>query len=122
MTNPITEARQDVKAALEAVPGLNVYEFVPERITPPVAIVTPDDTYVQPGRVLGEFEVGLRVRLYAKTATNKVVTQALDELIVNVVNALRDFGSVVANAPGVDRESYETAYLVSDLTIKTNYR
>ena len=123
MSNPISEARADVATALSEINGVQVFEFIPSRMQAPAAIVTPGNPYVVPGRVLGEFTVTLRVRLYASRGTNEVVTKALDELIVNVCESLTEFGVVVVAAPGIDKESYEDqTYLVTDITITTTYR
>ena len=122
MSNPITEAREDVAAALGAIDGVRVFDFIPERMAAPAAVVTPGSPYVVPGRVLGELNVALNIRLYADRGTNEVVTKALDELIVNVCDALTDYGNVIVARPGIDSESYDQTYLVTDITINTTYR
>lgn len=122
MTNPITQARMDVASALGDIAGIQVFDFIPESLTPPAALVTPGVPYVHPGQVMGEFEVTLNVRLFAAVGTNEVITKALDELIVNVCNALQPFGVSSVSTPGIDRESYGSPYLVTDITIITTYQ
>lgn len=119
MTNPITQFRADVAADLAEL-GITTYDFIPESMVAPAAVITPGSPYVVPGQVLAEVEVTLNVRVYSGAGTNEAVTQALDELIVNVLNALRSYGTPSVGQPGIDR-SYQQPYLVADITISSNY-
>lgn len=122
MSNPITQARKDVAAALAGIEGLQVFEFIPQKMSAPAAVVTPGGPYVVPGQVFGEFQIAIQVRLFAKSGTNQVITEGLDALIVSVCSALHEFGVVQVDRPGIDAESYDTAHLVTDITINTTYR
>ena len=121
MSNPITDARTEVAEALGAISGLQVFDHIPERMSAPAAVVTPGNPYVQPGPTLGARLLSLDIRLYADRGTNEVVTKALDELIVNVYDALNPFGVVLVARPGIDSESYDQSYLVTDITITTSF-
>lgn len=121
MSNPITDTRTEVAAVLSAISGLQVFDHIPERMAAPAAVVTPGSPYVQPGVTLGERGLNLSIRLYADRGTNEVVTKALDELIVNVYDALSQYGTVIVARPGIDSESYDQSYLVTDITINTTY-
>jgi hypothetical protein len=83
----INDAKVQFKNALVAA-GLNVLEYVPERITPPIVIVNAASPYIQTAE-FGEFNLGLELVLVASTATNKKATENLDQLIENVVNAIK---------------------------------
>lgn len=122
MSNAITDARTDVAAALGSISGLKVWSYIPAQMTAPAAIVTPGSPYVLPGQVLGEVEVSLNVRLFASRGTNEVVSEALDSLIVDCLGVLNEYGVSQVSQPGVDEQSYNTPYLVTDITIKTTYR
>lgn len=122
MSNPITEARSDVAAALGGIEGVKVFPYIPEAMSAPAAIVTPGSPYVVPGTAMGDFEVTLNVRLFAKAGTNEVISESLDTLIVSVCEALSEFGIWIVERPGVDSESYSNPYLVTDITVKTFYR
>jgi hypothetical protein len=67
--------------------GLNVLEYVPERITPPIVILNAAQPYLQTAQ-FGEWSLGLELVLVASTATNKKATENLDQLIEDVVNAI----------------------------------
>jgi hypothetical protein len=67
--------------------GLNVLEYVPERITPPIVIVNAASPYIETAE-FGEYTLGLELVLVASTATNKKATENLDQLIEDVLLAL----------------------------------
>lgn len=82
----IYDAKVQFKTNLAAA-GLNVLEYVPERITPPIVIVNAASPYVQTAE-FGEYTLGLELVLVASTATNKKATENLDQLIEDVLLAL----------------------------------
>jgi hypothetical protein len=67
--------------------GLNVLEYVPERITPPIVIVNASSPYMTTAE-FGEYNLGLELVLVASTATNKTATANLDQLIEDTLNAI----------------------------------
>ena len=67
--------------------GLNVLEYIPERITPPIVLVNASQPYLQTAE-FGEWSLGLELVLVASTATNKTATENLDQLIEDVLNAI----------------------------------
>jgi hypothetical protein len=83
----INDAKVQFKEDL-ADAGLNVLEYVPERITPPIVIVNAASPYIQTAE-FGEFNMGLELVLVASTATNKKATENLDQLIEDVLNAIK---------------------------------
>jgi hypothetical protein len=67
--------------------GLNVLEYIPERITPPIVIINSAQPYLQTAQ-FGEWSLGLELVMVATTATNKTATANLDQLIEDVLNAI----------------------------------
>lgn len=82
----INDAKVQFKTALTTA-GLNVLEYVPERITPPIVIVNAASPYVQTAE-FGEYTLGLELVLVSSTATNKKATENLDQLIEDVLLAI----------------------------------
>lgn len=77
----------------EALPGVTVSRTVPERLTPPLAVVRPADDYVTQGDTfeLGEAPerfVELEVVLVAKSGRNNQASDDLDDMIDAVLDAL----------------------------------
>jgi hypothetical protein len=67
--------------------GLNVLEYVPDRITPPIVIVNAAQPYIQTAE-FGEWSMGIELVLVSSTATNKKATENLDQLIEDTLNAI----------------------------------
>lgn len=97
MTNTFTQARADL-AAILADAGIAATDFRPERINPPIALVTADSPWAAAGASFGSYAVRYAVTLVAPKAPNDAATDALDGLVATAVVAL-------ANSPdwGVDR-------------------
>ena len=66
---------------------MNVLEYVPERITPPIVILNAASPYVTTAE-FGEYTLGLELVIVASTATNKKATENLDQAIEDVINAI----------------------------------
>ena len=92
MTNELTATKNAFIADLVAA-GLTVetVAFIPERITPPVAIVRPGGNYISPLTVGGEWRLSLEIDLIAATATNEMVDESLDALICDLIAALPNY-------------------------------
>lgn len=82
----INDAKVQFKTDL-ADAGLNVLEYVPERITPPIVILNAASPYIQTAE-FGEYTLGLELVLVASTATNKKATENLDQLIEDTLVAI----------------------------------
>lgn len=82
----ITAAKVEFKLEL-AEAGLNVLEYVPDRITPPIVIVNAAQPYLQTAE-FGEWNLGIELVLVASTATNKKATENLDQLIEDTLKAI----------------------------------
>lgn len=82
----INDAKVQFKSDLTTA-GLNVLEYVPERITPPIVIVNAASPYVTTAE-FGEYTLGIELVLVASTATNKKATENLDQLIEDALLAI----------------------------------
>jgi hypothetical protein len=99
--------------------GLNVLEYVPERVTPPVVIINSGQPYLQTAQ-FGEWSLGLELVLVASTATNKKATENLDQLIENVLNAIEPLTYVrisSVNQP-YNLQTNNAEYLAASLTVQ----
>ncbi len=82
----INAAKVEFKLEL-ADAGLNVLEYIPERITPPIVLLNAAQPYLQTAQ-FGEWSLGIELVLVASTATNKKATENLDQLIEDTLNAI----------------------------------
>ena len=118
MTNEITLSKAEFALALTNA-GLDVLDYVPERIVPPIVIITAGSPYLVAETVGREYRLGLNLTLVASTATNEEATEALDELIADTVTALDTLGYVILKTvnPPYRLAANNAEYLASDLNL-----
>jgi hypothetical protein len=118
MTNEITASKAEFALDLQNA-GLDVLDYVPERIVPPIVIVSSGSPYLIAETVGNEYRLGLNVTLVASTATNEEATEALDELIAQTVSALSTLGYVILKTvnPPYRLAANNAEYLASDLNL-----
>lgn len=118
MTNEITLSKAEFALALTTA-GLDVLDYVPERIVPPIVIITAGSPYLVAETVGREYRLGLNLTLVASTATNEEATEALDELIADTVTALDTLGYVILKTvnPPYRLAANNAEYLASDLNL-----
>jgi len=118
VANMLAAAREELRLQLVAA-GMTVYDYIPERITPPVAVIEPGGTYVAGGQTFCEFEVGLQVILLASTATNEVATSELDQYICDVLDQVDTFDLEAVAQPSAFEVSNAT-YLGTRISFTVN--
>ena len=122
MTNEITTSKAEFALDLQNA-GLDVLDYVPERVTPPIIIISSGSPYLVAETIGSEYRLGLNLTLVASTATNEESTEALDELIALTVSAIGNLGYAVlksVNPPyrlSVNNADYLSADLNIDLSI-----
>lgn len=119
MTNEITSAKVEFKLDLDAA-GLNVLEYIPERIVPPIVIVNSRAPYLTPSDLATEWTLGLELVLIAATATNKQATEKLDELIADALNAMPGYARVIAVGQPFNLQTNNTEYLSANIQVELN--
>ncbi len=88
----ISETRAALATLIEDA-GVTCLEYIPERVTPPIAIMEPTSDWVVSGETYGEYRIGYDVTLVTQTASNNKATGDLDTMVDDVLAA-------VAEAPG----------------------
>jgi hypothetical protein len=68
--------------------GLDVYDYVPERVTPPVLVLRPGSPYIAPGSVGSCYDLNLELVIVSGHATNETTSDDLDDLIEQTLVAL----------------------------------
>ena len=118
MTNEITASKAELALDLQNA-GLDVLDYVPERIVPPIVIMSPGSPYLVAETVGREYRLGLTLTMVAMTATNEEATEALDALIAQTVSALTPLGYVVLNQVNSPYRlaANNAEYLASDLNL-----
>lgn len=80
-------AKAELALTLQAE-GLDVYDYIPERVTPPVVVIRSASPYMTPSSVGQEFVVNLELQVIAGFATNETSTDDLDDLIEATIKAI----------------------------------
>ena len=113
--NTLAAVRQGLSQRLSSL-GIAPFEYVPERIAPPAAVITPATPYIQEGDTFSQIEVKFDIVLIAGHATNETVTKELDQMIMDVINELDDVAIESVEAP-TGFEWNNANYLGSRITI-----
>jgi hypothetical protein len=119
MTNEITSAKVEFKLDLDAA-GINVQDYVPERIVPPIVIINSRSPYLLAADLGSEFTLGLELVLVAATATNKQATEKLDELICDTVNALPAYARFLSVGQPFNMQTNNAEYLAVSVLVDLN--
>jgi arginine utilization protein RocB len=85
----ITAAKAEFALAL-ADAGLDVVDYIPGRVVPPVVIISSSSPYITTESLGNDYELNLDLKCVAMTADNQMATNALDLLVEQVFNALSD--------------------------------
>jgi hypothetical protein len=99
--------------------GLNVLEYIPERVTPPIVIINSSNPYLQTAQ-FGEWSLGLELVLVASTATNKKATENLDQLIEDVLNAIEPlkYVRITSVIQPYNLQTNNAEYLASNISVQ----
>jgi hypothetical protein len=117
MTNEITLSKAELKLDLQTA-GLNVQDFVPERIVPPIVIINSASPYLTPNTLGNEFLMNLELVAVAATATNKQATEKLDELIEDCIKALPRYARLVRVNEPYNMQTNNAEYLAVNISIE----
>lgn len=118
MSNEITASKAELALDLQNA-GLEILDYVPERIVPPIVVITAGSPYLAPETVGNEYRLALTLTMVASTATNEEATEALDALIAQTVSAIATLGYAVLRQvnPSYRLAANNAEYLASDLNL-----
>jgi hypothetical protein len=114
----ITAAKAEFALAM-ADAGIDIMDYIPGRVMPPVVIIASGSPYLVPETVGNEYELNLDLKCVAMTADNESSTNALDLLIEQVVHATSNLHYVQlkqVNQP-YGLEANGAVYLTADVNI-----
>ena len=115
----LTDLRVEVTTAL--APVIQSTEFLPETITPPVAVVVPGEPYIKTGRTFGTHDVTLSLYLIGGRGTNKSAASAMDTLIEQVIETLPDWNLQDVRQPYTITLN-GAKYLATEIDIQTTLK
>ena len=113
----INTAKLQFKDALIAE-GIDIKEYVPERVIPPVVLMQGGGTYITPESLSKEYTVGITLTMISATAMNEMSTEKLDELIEQTIKALPAYARMVRVAKPYSVAVNNTEYLSADMELE----
>ncbi|MBL6760915.1 MAG: hypothetical protein ISQ15_09640 [Ilumatobacteraceae bacterium] len=90
MANTLRAARDELALLLSGA-GVSCFPYLPEKVTPPVAVIEPGSPYMVQGDTFESFTVRFNVIILAAPATNETATAALDQAVCDVIDAVDTF-------------------------------
>lgn len=118
MTNIITQTKIDLATEL-VTDGINAEYYIPPRIVPPLAIISPDTRYVTQGDTFATFEIAVELTLIAQTASNAKATEELDDLIVSAIGAIPAMWRIDSVSQPFSLGVNNADYLATRMTLTT---
>ena len=113
----INTAKVQFKDAVSAT-GIDIKEYIPERIIPPIVLMSGSATYIVPETIGNEYTVGIILTMISATAMNEQSTEKLDELIEQTIQALPPFARMVRVAKPYAVAVNNTEYLSADMELE----
>jgi hypothetical protein len=117
MSNEITLAKAEFKLDLDNA-GVNVVEFIPERITPPIVIINTASPYLVPSTLGNEYKMNLELVVVASTATNKQASEKLDEAIEAILLAMPRYARVISVNEPYEMATNNANYLSANISVE----
>lgn len=115
-------ALQDAREAMaellaSELDGAQSFPFMPDRFTPPAAIILPGAPYLTSSGTFGTFTLGLEVIVVANATVNETGANALDQLVDDATVALVNAGISVSEVSEPWQMSSQNAkYLAATIT------
>lgn len=96
-----------VRAALEAAleeTEIPVFAYLPNSFGPPAIVILPADSFITSGDTFGNWNARFEVFIYAEDGDNEHISTAMDNTIIDVLNALdnTEASEVEVTRPGRD--------------------
>lgn len=117
MSTAITDAKVEFKNDLVAA-GFDCFEYVPERINPPVLVITGNANYVTVGNITNDFVLALDLMLVAGQADNEMATEQLDDQLATLIKALPNYSVLTSVGAPAMVSANNTEYLSSTVSVE----
>jgi hypothetical protein len=114
--NEITASRAEYALALQAL-GLRVSSFIPERIVPPVVVLSPGSPYLEPVTVDGSWTMRLDVMVIAATAVNAKASELLDKAVETILNGHPAYARISSVGQPYALQTNNAEYLATNLAV-----
>lgn len=116
--NEITATKAEFRLDLDTA-GLNVLDYVPGRITPPIVVITNGSPYIAVGTLGGEYLLTLDCVAIAARADNETATEELDGLLADLLTAIEplEYAALTGVGQPYTLTANNTEYLAANITV-----
>jgi hypothetical protein len=115
--NEITASKAEYALALTAL-GLKVSSYIPERVVPPVVIISPGSPYLTPTLLdRGEWVMNLELMVVGPVAVNVKATESLDKAIETILNGNPGYSQIVNVGQPYGLQTNNAEYLAANISV-----
>ena len=114
--NEITASKAEYALAITAL-GLKVSSFIPERIVPPMVVITPASPYLEPATVNGLWTMRLEVMVIAAPAVNAKASELLDKALAIVMNGNPGYARITNVGQPYALQTNNAEFLAANLAV-----
>lgn len=115
--NEITASKAEYALALSAL-GLKVSSYIPERVVPPMVIISPGSPYLTPTLLDGaEWLMNLELMVVGPTAVNVKATELLDQAIEKILNGNPGYAKITSVGQPYALQTNNAEYLSVNLIV-----
>jgi hypothetical protein len=114
--NEITASKAEYALALTAL-GLKVSSYIPERVVPPMVIISPGSPYLTPVTVDGEYLMNLELMVISATAVNVKSTELLDLAIETILNGNPGYAHISSVGQPYALQTNNAEYLAANVSV-----
>ena len=120
--NAIREARELFANTIREATNFDVYDYEPDRLSPPCVLAVPPDSGTWITRTsYGALTVGVRILLIVRPGDNKTNLEALDEMTSQVMDSLDDsVTNLEVSAPFTLLVNQTTSFPALSITCNVN--
>jgi hypothetical protein len=114
--NEITASKAEYALALTEL-GLKVSSFIPERVVPPIVIISPGAPYLTPVTVDGEWLMNLQLIVVASVAVNVKSTELLDKALETILNGNPGYCRIVNVGQPYALQTNNAEFLAANVSV-----
>lgn len=118
----IAQARSNLVALLEDA-GFRAFSEVPERVTPPLAVLVPSADWIESGETFNSFVLSFDVEIVAAAGSNVKISEDIDEQVETALVAITEAPGFYASSVGQPQavEINGAVYLGATITVRQNF-
>lgn len=114
--NEITASRSEYALALTEA-GIKVSAIIPERVVPPIVIISPGSPYLEPTTVNTGWIMRLELMVVAMTATNVKATESLEKALEALILANPEYARIQSIGQPYALQTNNTEFLAANVAV-----